>query len=228
MTSIADIRKMISSGNVEPSDGDLIAEGNINNSNGNDDTYKVLHGWDLHRANSCDKLWGTFNLDLIAFIQSKNYSEDELSEVVKNIHIEDHHWDWLAKSCIHSSDEYDWFYLDVDGVPQAACLIYHPKQSVVEVGDIFYIEYVAVAPWNRPNPMHPRTFCGAGSLIIRQAMKYAVDQLGLRYGFSLHSLSKAKGFYEKIGMVPVSNQDKGPLSFYEMTEESAKEYLEAS
>jgi hypothetical protein len=44
----------------------------------------------------------------------------------------------------------------------------------------------------------------------------------------LHSLPKAKAYYEKIGMIYFSHMDKGILSYYEMPRDKAKELAEAS
>ena len=228
MTTIADIRELIANGEIAPDKDNVIFKGVLTNADLQEETYKINHGLDLIRANLCDKLWGAFNLQLIAYIKSQKYSDEELHSIADSIQLDDRHWDWLTKTCVHNSDEYEWFFLDIDGKPQAACLIYHPKKSAIDSGDIFYIEYVAVAPWNRNNPMERKRYNSAGSEIIKCVMKYASQTLGLRFGFSLHSLPKAAGFYEKIGMTYYDVHNKDSLNYYEMSEDSAKKYMEAS
>ena len=225
MTSVADIKEMLARSNLRPSEDGLIASGEITSSSGNRDQYKIFNGWDPVRSNLCDQHWGEFNLNLVEFIAAKNYSSDELPKIVEDVQLEDSHWSWLTKSCIYMGAEYSWFFMDANESTQAACLIYHPRKSETSPGNIFYIEYVAVAPWNRKNPMCERLYSGVGSRIIRCVMEYSVTELSLRYGFNLHSLPKAKTFYEKIGMVPIEAHDKPSLSFYEMTEDAAKIYL---
>ena len=87
------------------------------------------------------------------------------------------------------------------------CLIYHPKASVLDPGDIFYVKFVAVAPWNRTCDLRPREFRGLGEIILRAAQRFAVNELKLRPGFCLHSLPKAEGFYTKLKMVKVARQE---------------------
>lgn len=229
MTSIAEIRDLIANSKIEPSTDNLLCEGEVQNViSSKNEAYQIYLGADAVRTNQCDKLWGTFNLKLLQFIFDQKYDEATLKKISDYIQIDDRHWDWLTKHYLHNSDEYEWFFLVIDKEPQAACLIYHPKKSEIDTGEIFYIEYVAVAPWNRKNPMIDKKYKGAGKEIIKCAMQYAIDALGLRYGFSLHSLPKAKGFYEKIGMTYLSKFDKQALRYYEMSEETAKSYVSAS
>jgi hypothetical protein len=129
---------------------------------------------------------------------------------------------------VYCSDEYEWFYLLSQGKPQGACVFYHPKESIIDEKDIFYIEYVAVAPWNRDTPVTNRKFKGIGTILIKCALNYAVDKLGLQYGFSLHSLSQAKNYYEKIGMINFPEKDKDRLVYFEMPRDKSTEMLGVS
>ncbi len=229
MTSIADIRKLIAQSQIEPSFDNVLCEGKLQRSSSSEEkNYQIYLGADPVSASQCDKLWGSFNLNLIEFIAKQNYDADALKEIAEYIQLDDSHWDWLTKHYVRNGDEYEWFFLYIDNKPQAACLIYHPKDSAIDTGEIFYIEYVAVAPWNRRNPMVEKKYKGAGTEIIRCAMQYATGTLGLRYGFGLHALPKANEFYEKIGMTYLSAFDDKSLSYYEMSEESAKSYMGVS
>ncbi len=222
--TVEQIRKMLDE--AEPDNNNCIASGSIkDNEKGELVTYQTFLGLDFVRANNCDKFWEEFNVSLIEFIATSDFTQDEIAQIERDIQLDDRHWDWLLKSAHFQSEEYKWFFLDVEGKTQAVCLIYHPKASTLEPGDIFYIEYVAVAPWNRTNPMQIKKYSGLGSEIIQLVMNYAINTLGLRYGFSLHALPKAMGFYEKIGMVRCTELDKGVLAFYEMPEDGAKQYL---
>lgn len=229
MTSIADIRELIAQSQIEPNFDNVLCEGKWQcSSTSEEKTYQVYLGADPVSANQCDKLWGSFNLNLLDFIAKQNYDADALKKISEYIQLDDAHWDWLTKNYVHNGDEYKWFFLYIDKKPQAACLIYHPKDSEIDAGEIFYIEYVAVAPWNRRNPMAEKEYEGVGTKIIRCAMQHATDTLGLRYGFSLHALPKANGFYEKIGMTYLSAFDKKTLSYYEMSEKIARSYMGVS
>ena len=222
--TIEQIRKMLSE--AQPDDSNSIASGLITKNDVVEEVpYQIFLGLDPIRANNCDNYWGAFNLTLIDFIVNSNLTPEELKLIEDDIQLDDNHWDWLLKSGKYQSEEYKWFFLDAENDTQAICMIYHPKRSELDDGDIFYIEYVAVAPWNRNNPLQPKKYSGVGSLIIKAAMDYAINTLGLRYGFSLHALPKAMGFYQKIGMIRLQHLDKETLSFFEMPEDGAKKYM---
>jgi hypothetical protein len=225
---LEELRKQLTSGKINITDtSSVIKKGIINNQQGESFNYEVTHGWNVIEAMNCDTKWGKFNLELFEFIRDQNYSEEELTEVLSKLSIEDNHWDWFAKSMVHRQDEYEWFFLTANGSPQGACVIYHPKTSVIDEENIFYIEYVAAAPWNRDNPYKEKSFSGIGSILINCALDYSVNTLGLVHGFSLHSLPKAKPYYEKIGMITFSDLDKGTLAYYEMPRKMAKDMVEA-
>jgi len=131
--------------------------------------YKIIHGWDLKSSHECDILWKQAWLNLFEQIQQSEPDETRQKEILASISTEDIHWDWFKKAVDYSTDEYEWFHLYADGKPQAACLIYHPKASALEPGDIFYVEFVAVAPWNRTCELRPRKFRGLGEIVLRAA-----------------------------------------------------------
>jgi hypothetical protein len=181
--------------------------------------YKVFEGWSPLIAHTCDKQWSEFNERLLEHIRGMNLADQDLDEALENIQLDDSHWRWLNKSIIHRGDAYRWFFMVAEEKPQAACLIYHPKDSAIDGEPIFYIEYVAVAPWNRKNPMEVRRFKKVGSTIVQCASEYAITKLGLRPGYCLHALPKAIPFYESLGMKPFSDHDKADLPYYELPEE---------
>lgn len=225
--TIDEIKRMLDSGEITPSVENIVKTGVLPATNGNHIEYQLHHGWDIAKAYTCDKEWGKFNVDLMRFIKDKNYDNKSLAEVLEQIQIDDSHWDWFKKSCVYKTNEYNWFFLMANNVPQGACLIYHPKPSALEKGDIFYIEYVAAAPWNRVNPMQPQIFRGIGKILIKFAIHYARTALNLRYGFSLHSLPKAAAFYQKIGMIEHPPLFKDGLQYFEMIEQQTTKFMEA-
>lgn len=204
--------------------GVVVKVGEIRRNDGVQVPFEIQVGWDLSKAHWCDKNWGVFNLQLLKFIKEASYSEEERAEVLDSIQVDDSHWEWLKKALAYRTSEYVWLFLMADGVPQGACLIYHPKKSELQAGDIFYIEYIASAPWNRNNPMAQRRFGGIGSLLIKAAMEYATSALKLRHGFSLHALPRAVPFYERIGMKPFAALDKETLKYFEMPHATATQF----
>jgi hypothetical protein len=226
--TIDDIKKMLDSGMIAPTDEDIVERGQMASPKGGHVEYQLHHGWDPAKAHVCDKTWGVFNVELMRFIKCQAYDDGQLRAVLDQIQIDDSHWNWLTKSLFHKSAEYDWFFLMAEGYPQGACLIYHPKPSAIASGDIFYIEYVAAAPWNRDNPMSGRTFKGIATILLRYATNYARRELKLRFGFSLHALPKAIAFYRGIGMVEHPPGNKDNLSYFEMPEVSASKFAGAA
>jgi hypothetical protein len=107
-------------------------------------------------------------------------------------------------------------------------VIYHPKKSVLAPGDIFYVEYVAVAPWNRSCKIRDRQFRGAGTALISAALRFAVKTLKLRPGFCLHSLPGANGYYLSLKMVNVPEHNKEPLLYFELPPALAENMMEVA
>jgi hypothetical protein len=189
--------------------------------------YKIVHGWDLMVSVQCDAVWKTAWLKLFEQIAQAESDPTKQAEILESISREDMHWRWFEKAIAFCSDEYEWFHLHADGQPQAACLIYHPKPSALEAGDIFYVEFVAVAPWNRNCRIRPREFGGLGEIILRAAQRFAVKELKLRPGFCLHSLPKAEPFYTKLKMVKMVDMAKDSMNYFELPQDLAVKLMEA-
>ncbi len=219
------LRELVNSIELSFPQENLAESGTLTDRNGKAVDFTIYRGWNITLGHACDEQWRKYNLSLMKFIEKQNYDIPKLNAVLDGIQIDDDHWDWLVKSCLHKSDEYKWLFLVADGKPQGACLMYHPKASTLGNGDIFYIEYIAVAPWNRENPMETRLFKAIGSTMIKHLIRYAHDELNLSYGFSLHAIPKATGFYMKIGMLDHVLSDKTPLKYFEMTAECAANYV---
>lgn len=190
--------------------------------------YKIVHGWDLKSSLACDTLWKQSWLELFEQIEQAEEDQAKQEEILASISTEDTHWDWFAKAVDYSTAQYEWFHLYADGKPQAACVIYHPEPSALEPGNIFYVKFVAVAPWNRSCDLRPREFRGLGEIILRAAQRFAVKELKLRPGFCLHSLPRAESFYAKLKMVKVDGKEAESLAYYELPSALAIKLMEAS
>jgi hypothetical protein len=192
-------------------------------------SYRIVHGWSLQSSAECDMHWKKGWLTLFDQIQQTTSDTSEQNQILATISTEDFHWDWFKKAIDSSTDEYEWFHLYADGKPQAACLIYHPEKSALEPGDIFYVKFVAVAPWNRDClKIRPAEFKGLGKVVLRAAQRFAVKELKLRPGFCLHSLPKAEAFYtNRIKMQKVAGrEDAQKLSYYELSSALATAFME--
>lgn len=212
--TIEDIRRALDAASSSIITAGIISTGKLVGKAGEVD-YTIYAGWDLLFANLCDRSWGAFNVSLMRHIQSLDAEGVDIDPILEAAQLEDYHWRWLDKSLHYRGNCYQWFFLVAEGYPQAACLIYHPKSSVVGAGDIFYVEYIAAAPWNRENVLADRIFKGVGPKLLDRVISYAQDVLKLRPGFSLHSLPKAEQFYERLGMKAFQAYDKGGLKFFE-------------
>lgn len=212
--TIDDIRKALDEGSPAISSDGVIATGKLAGKSSEVD-YTLHTGWDLQIAHLCDRTWGAFNVTLLRHIRSLEIDGVDIQPILDTAQLEDHHWRWLDKSLAYRGSTYKWFFLVAEDYPQAACLIYHPKTSVVGGGDIFYVEYIATAPWNRENVLSERIFKGVGPKLLDRVITYARNELGLRHGFSLHSLPKAEHFYEKLGMKAFKEYDKEGMKFFE-------------
>lgn len=178
------MRRKLASGKIKLTGSTtVIKSGEITESGGKVSEYEISHGWDAVTAMNCDTSWGQFKIETLEFIVSQNYSDEKLNEVLQGLSLEDHHWDWFAKSMHLNSNKYEWWFLTIDGVPQGACIICHPKGSEIDGKNIFYIEYVATAPWNRDNPYQDKKFLGVGTILINCALDYSVNSLNLAHGF---------------------------------------------
>jgi hypothetical protein len=206
-----------------------IEQGDLTNVSKKKIPYKIIHGWSLESSVECDTLWKQGWIEIFKQIQQAEPDETKQGELLASISTEDFHWDWFKKAIDSSTDEYEWFHLYAGSKPQAACLIYHPEASALEPGDIFYVKFVAVAPWNRTCDFRAREFCGLGTIILRAAQRFAVKELKLRPGFCLHSLPQAEVVYKKLKMVRIDGkEDAQSLAYYELPQALATKLMEAS
>ena len=212
--TLEEIRQALDAASPVISTDGIIATGKLAGKSSQVD-YSIHAGWDLQIARLCDRTWGAFNVSLLRHIRSLEVKGDDIGPLLESAQLEDYHWRWLDKSLAYRGDSYRWFFLVAEDYPQAACLIHHPKASVAAAGDIFYVEYIATAPWNRENVLAERIFKGVGPKLLDRVISYAQGELNLRPGFSLHSLPKAEQFYEKLGMKSFQEYDKEGMKFFE-------------
>jgi len=192
------------------------------------ESYSIIHGLDSFYALKADFDWLSFNFELLNELNKIAKSEDEFLQLVEAHKLEDKHWRWMNKSIQMSTSEYEWFYFIIDDNVQGICNLYHPKPSKIDRQNIFYIEYLAVAPWNRKTILAAQKFKGVGAELIKIALNYSITILGYRPGFSLHSLPQAISYYEKIGMKNFGpDKKKQNLTYFEMEHEESKRFVYA-
>lgn len=214
------IRNYIDSFPLEVEDDLIIKRGKIKSTEGEEKDYYIISGDNPILSHIINKEWSTFEYSQFEIINNLNLSKEEEKEILETLKFEDSHWDWLKKSLVCNSKNHEWYYFMVDDIPQGACLLFYPKKSYLESGEIFYIEFIAVAPWNRDTKMYSKKFKGVGTELIKIAIINS-EKCSLKNGFSLHSLPQSYKYYIKLGMENIPTYDKGTLKYYEMTEEKA-------
>jgi len=170
-----------------------------------------------------DSAWKEYRLKMLAYLKDE-CDDEERDEYLSKIQTEDFHWNWFNKSTCYNTEEYKWFFLKSGDSVEAACLIFFPKKSALNDNSIFYVEFIAVAPWNRFTPLEKKRYNGVGKKLLQAVIKYSAATLGYTYGFCLHSLPQAQGFYEHIGMIHIDALDKSPLQYYEIDDNNSMRF----
>lgn len=189
--------------------------------------YSITDGMDVGVTLQLELDWGAEKSKVLSQLLSDHpevfTTPDIAPSLLDDYQLNDSHWSWVTKAHYSQSNEYFWFYLLADKKVQSACIIKHPKSSKVDSSGIFYIDYLAVAYWNRSRPGYSRRFKNTGTILITHAIRYATEILGYRPGFSLHSLPSAEAYYRKLNMT-----DFGPdpayheLRYFEASEAVAR------
>jgi len=226
--NIENIKNAIKDGIIQIDSDKIIQEGILLDTDKNEIKYNISNGWNILHAHKCHVKWDNYKIAFYQYIEKQNYSDERLEKILDSLQLEDNHWNWLNKSLTYMGDGYEWFFMHADGEIQAACLIYHPEKSELQPKNIFYIKYIAVAPWNRENLLRERKFYSVGSTLIKSVLNFSINELGLSPGFSLHSLPQASTFYEKFKMVHIKSRDEDDMMFFELSLNEANELLELS
>ena len=201
-----------------------LKEGSLKDNKNIEHAYKIEHGRSIDYAIRCDRDWKSFMINTLSIIKMEHSGSDFI-KIANNLPFHDSHWEWFTKYRCLTEVNYDWFYLAAENQIQAVCITYHPKESLFDREPIFYIEYIAVAPWNRKSDFIERKFHGIGSMLIQAVCHYFHDEKNYRYGFSLSAVPQATGFYESIGMKAFPEYDHDNLFFYELDEKSTYKFL---
>lgn len=189
--------------------------------------FYVLTDEDHTLADSIQATWGPAFFEIISALQKSCQSVDELEQAINDCHLQDFHWEWPG-IVRQESSEYirKTFYYFADGFVEGALHAYFPKQSLVNKGHkLVYVDFVAVAPWNRPKAAGSKRYGGIGTALIRTVIKHSHEQ-GYEGCIALHSLPQAESYYEGLGM-----EEHGldgtyhDLRYFEMENSVASEHL---
>lgn len=175
-----------------------------------------------------DKWMSAHSNTIRQILDKANGDEVKTQELLDNCQIEDRGWSWSNKyNCLKENNNYEWFFIIIDNEVQGCCIICHPKDSRIDNKEVFYVDYIAIAPWNRETIFNKRQFSSVGTILLSIATSYSVSNYDYRHGFGLHALPQAESYYlDKIGMDNYGkDKDKENLCYFEISEEKAKELV---
>jgi hypothetical protein len=141
------------------------------------------------------------------------------------------HWDWRTKTTqVAGLLAYKGFSVVCGGITQGLMRVDLNKLGRLPAQKgkpIVYVDYLEVAPWNRPDLGQAVRYKGVGTALLVAAIALSRDE-GFNGRIGLHSLPQADAFYrERCGMT-----DLGPdtayqnLHYFEMTPDQATAFLD--
>lgn len=141
------------------------------------------------------------------------------------------HWNWEAKSAqVQGLLAFRGFSVVCAGLTQGLMRVDLTKaaRGSAQAGNaLLYVDYLEVAPWNRPELGQVPRYKGVGTALITAAVALS-DAEGFKGRIGLHSLPQSDAFYrDRCGMT-----DLGPdaayqnLRYFEMTVDQARAFLE--
>ena len=148
-----------------------------------------------------------------------------------NRNIQDGHWQWDKKwNALHVDLSKVFFAVECDSAAQALMIVdnskYQCRHDDQSGSGLIYIEFVAVAPWNRGALVENPTYAGLGKILVGTAVSLSIEEeFAGRIG--LHSLPQSRGFYENVcGMIDFGpDANKEGLTYFEMSAIQASAYL---
>lgn len=141
------------------------------------------------------------------------------------------HWNWSQKTArVQGMLAFRGFSVVAQGETQGLAQV-DLRKSVQEPGEagkpLVYLDYLEVAPWNRPELGSTPRLRGVGTALITAAVALSEDE-GFKGRIGLHSLPQADDFYRRrCGMTDLG-QDAAyqNLRYFEMTAAQARAFLD--
>lgn len=167
----------------------------------------VVEGLDLAHIDYIDKSWRPvierqYRLAILHYflLPVALQTDDSFRDILNKLAIPDRHWDWCMKYAVAAKTNRKVYGLLNSNDVEAVMMIElgHTARCTPDL-PLVYVEFVAVAPWNRSAIQRPERFRGMGTLMLGAAVEVSRMQ-GLDGRCGLHSLPAAEGFYRRIGM----------------------------
>ncbi len=168
-----------------------------------------------------------YNLAMLQFFQlpPAERTQEKWYEILGKLAVQDHHWEWRTKCSIAPGTNRCVFSLLNSGEVEAAMmLLFGEKSRGPSPRPIVYVDFVAVAPWNRKPFQDPQRFRGLGTVIPGAAVEPS-RKLGHDGRCGLHSLPQSEGFYRQIGMRDFGlDASKSSLRYFEFDPSGASTF----
>ena len=145
----------------------------------------------------------------------------------QGIIIEDAHWDWNYKVAIRQGIlAYEQFVIEVESETQGMMIINTTNYTsrIEKSKPLVYIEYLAVAPWNRKIIVSNPKYKLVGSLLFFQAIGESIDK-GFEGRIGLHSLPGAVDWYIYLGLTEFELDESKKMKYFELKKEIAVNLL---
>jgi hypothetical protein len=167
----------------------------------------LAEGLDTLHLDFMEAQWGPaikrqYSLALLEFFQlpPADRTQEKFYEITGKLLVQDQHWKWRTKCAIAPATNRRVFsLLNSSEVEAAMMLRLGEKSRDSSPQPIVYVDYLAVAPWNRKPFQHPQRFRGLGKVMLGAAVEISRN-LGYDGRCGLHSLRQSEGFYHQIGM----------------------------
>lgn len=194
----------------------------------------LVDGLDEAHIAFIEKSWAPIlrrqrDLAILEFFQlpESSRTDEEFQRLLGKFGAPDEHWKWRAKCTVVAGSNQKILGLVNGSDVEAAMLLHLGKLSRDPTPQpIVYIDYVAVAPFNRREIQIPQRFKHLGTVLLGAAVETSVA-MGRDGRCGLHSLPQSEGFYRHLGMT-----DRGidlaydSLRYFEFDAQVAKKLAE--
>ena len=160
-------------------------------------------------------------------LPEESWSHEAWEEIQTQYGAPDAHWNWAEKrASILEASQRMYALVARDSVEALMCLDLSAYSMIRKkpVTNIVYVDYLAVAPWNRAAIQQRPRFKGLGKIMLGVAVSISLEEeMDGRCG--LHSLPQSEGFYTRVGMKDTGLLDKHHLKYFEFEPEAARIFL---
>lgn len=155
------------------------------------------------------------------------FEDSKLRLKKQGVIIEDAHWDWNMKATrTEGILAYDQYVIEVNEETQGMMITESTlRTSKLENGKpLIYIEYLAIAPWNRKSITKTPQYGLVGKMLFFQAVGDSVEK-GFKGRVGLQSLPGAIKWYEHLELIKFDIEPSENMHYFELSESTALKLL---